>query len=353
MEQTLERQSDHPQAGHLLRLVTSYLQSPMGALTLHQSSSERPDILALLNMSGQMASHVAAAVHHEVRRGDMSAGNRGFIATDAVPRIEYLVEPKGWFARTTFISRVDPQVSLALSACRRESSPNGQDVQPSRSIEGWVDLHLRLLWEIRRAQNRTGLLGRALDQFDFGVLLLDRRGNILFMNERGQQLLDAGDGMRRAGGSVIATDFDDAVRLQTAIQHLCHDAGSAGPPGFGENRVMLLGRRQGRPLIAALVHISPAERDPDGSAILLCMVDPDRDAEAIVRALCRAHGLTATEASLVIHLVGGTTVEQAAQLMHVQTQTARAYLKQIFIKTGTHRQVDLVRLMLSAIIRIR
>ena len=84
----------------------------------------------------------------------------------------------------------------------------------------------------------------------------------------------------------------------------------------------------------------------------LFILDPDRDLGAMVSALCRAHGLTVTESTLAMHLVGGATVDDAANRMHIQTQTARAYLKQIFAKTGTHRQAELVRAILSGLVNI-
>jgi DNA-binding CsgD family transcriptional regulator len=34
-------------------------------------------------------------------------------------------------------------------------------------------------------------------------------------------------------------------------------------------------------------------------------------------------------------------------MMRIKQQTARAYLRQIFQKTGTNRQADLVRMMMS------
>jgi DNA-binding CsgD family transcriptional regulator len=37
--------------------------------------------------------------------------------------------------------------------------------------------------------------------------------------------------------------------------------------------------------------------------------------------------------------------------MHVTEQTARSYLKQIFVKTETNRQAELVRLMLTSSVR--
>jgi len=338
--------ADDGEAHSLLRLVTGQLANPMGVVTVHAGHDAPPAILASLNMPGALAARLAAAVEHDV------AGNRKRIAADLALNGEALdglaPESRRRLFRLTFISRVDSAFSIALSACSpaRPDRPNGNGM---KALEGWIDLNLRLLWRMRRERSRAGLLGGALDLFDFGILLLDGQANILFANEHARRLLAAGDGLRRVGTAVTATDFDNAVRLQTAVQHLGLTRGAAGADAAS---VMLLQRAHGRPLIATLSPGMAGGAIHDGGVVSLYVVDPDRDSPAMVAALCRAYGLTVTEACLAIRLVGGRTIEDAARQMHIQTQTARAYLKQIFVKTDTHRQADLVRIMLNGVVPI-
>jgi DNA-binding CsgD family transcriptional regulator len=47
----------------------------------------------------------------------------------------------------------------------------------------------------------------------------------------------------------------------------------------------------------------------------------------------------------VCHLAAGLSVGDAATRMRVKVDTARAYLKQVFAKTGTHRQASLLQLV--------
>jgi DNA-binding CsgD family transcriptional regulator len=48
----------------------------------------------------------------------------------------------------------------------------------------------------------------------------------------------------------------------------------------------------------------------------------------------------------------GKSLQEAAEAMRIKDQTARSYLKQIFLKTDTKRQAELVRLMLTSHLRI-
>lgn len=53
--------------------------------------------------------------------------------------------------------------------------------------------------------------------------------------------------------------------------------------------------------------------------------------------------LTPAQAQLAALLYGGASVKQAAEKLDITVGSARQYLARIFAKTGTNRQVDLVR----------
>jgi DNA-binding CsgD family transcriptional regulator len=57
-------------------------------------------------------------------------------------------------------------------------------------------------------------------------------------------------------------------------------------------------------------------------------------------------GLTPSEARLALRLVTGESLRSAALALNVSYETARTALKVIFTKTGTHRQSELVIVIL-------
>ena len=59
--------------------------------------------------------------------------------------------------------------------------------------------------------------------------------------------------------------------------------------------------------------------------------------------------LTPAEARLALHLVAGETLRSAAVKLSITYETARSQLKNIFKKTGTRRQAELVILILTAV----
>ena len=64
--------------------------------------------------------------------------------------------------------------------------------------------------------------------------------------------------------------------------------------------------------------------------------------------LKRHFGLTPAEARLALHLVAGETLRSAAVKLSISYETARTSLKNIFRKTGTCRQAELVIVILAA-----
>ena len=62
----------------------------------------------------------------------------------------------------------------------------------------------------------------------------------------------------------------------------------------------------------------------------------------------RLFGLTESESRLASAIASGDSIDGAAESMGVTVSTARTYLKQVFAKTGTSRQGDLVRMVLTS-----
>src|SRR5262249_11824575 len=66
--------------------------------------------------------------------------------------------------------------------------------------------------------------------------------------------------------------------------------------------------------------------------------------------LLRCHfGLTPAEARLALHLAAGETLRSAEAKLSISYETARTPLKNIFQKTGTCRQAELVVVIVTAL----
>jgi DNA-binding CsgD family transcriptional regulator len=58
--------------------------------------------------------------------------------------------------------------------------------------------------------------------------------------------------------------------------------------------------------------------------------------------------LTPSEARLVVRLIAGESLRSCAQALGIKYETVRTYLKSVFQKTKTHRQSELVIVVIRA-----
>lgn len=103
------------------------------------------------------------------------------------------------------------------------------------------------------------------------------------------------------------------------------------------------------------LHVLPLPSARHGSgggsvAILVGPHGPQRDAGDILGAL---FGLTPTERRVLTRLAGGDTVAQIARALGLNEATVRTHLGQLFEKTDTHRQAELVALFASLSLPLR
>lgn len=81
---------------------------------------------------------------------------------------------------------------------------------------------------------------------------------------------------------------------------------------------------------------------------MLFLSDPESRYHAAPERLSRLFDLTPSQASLLSRLIGGESVMQAAVALRIRPETARSHLKAVLDRTNTHRQSDLVRLVMGS-----
>lgn len=184
---------------------------------------------------------------------------------------------------------------------------------------------------------QTRILEDVLNVDDRGVVVVSAEGTVWSANAAAAEIFTVGDGISVRGGR-IATD---ALKGGIAM------ALSAGSDGLRRGSWILCPRPSGKePYVANVVPIGdPA--GPDHCALVV-LNDPERHktqpAEDIVRDL---YGLTPTETRFVALLRDGNSLADVADRLSVSLTTVRTHLQHVFRKTGTHRQTELVRLLLS------
>lgn len=255
-----------------------------------------------------------------------------------------------WILRRFPVSR-DGATYLLLGAMFRRARAGGNRVvaEAEARFQPLFAGVARLWGRDRAARRRLTGYASALNHSDMGVVLLDREADILFANDVATALIDSGNGLRRRRQSIGAVDLSDAVKLQIAIDHVI----TAEPDRvLARTPVVPLKRGAGkRPLILSVLAPTTPPAGPRDVAAILYICDPEQDLMPLMHAACRFYRLSPVETRLASTLASGATLSEAAETLHIKEQTARSYLKQVFIKTGTRRQGELIRVMLTSISR--
>jgi len=89
------------------------------------------------------------------------------------------------------------------------------------------------------------------------------------------------------------------------------------------------------------------------AAAALIISDPETGTQGNGNVLRQVFGFTPTESKLGILLMNGQSLEDAADALHITIATARTHLKRLLSKTGTSRQTELVRLLLTSLACVR
>lgn len=179
--------------------------------------------------------------------------------------------------------------------------------------------------------------GALAEQCPFGVLVLDMDQHVRLANGPARQLLASSGVVSLSGNRLLLVDSHDAVRFQVALR-----AALAPPATPHRHTIAITGGKDGAPLLLSISRLPAGASEPQACVII---TRPTAAPEADVRPLAEHFHLTPVETRVVNQLVRGLSVQETARAMQLKVQTVRTYLKQIFQKTGTHRQVELMQLM--------
>jgi DNA-binding CsgD family transcriptional regulator/PAS domain-containing protein len=210
----------------------------------------------------------------------------------------------------------------------------------------------RLMPHVRRAMDiyrrlfgvqlqRDGTL-YALDALQVGILLTDRTGRVMFANRVAEEILRRGDGLALFRGQLRAAKPDDSLKLLALIEGAVKTTLGAGEKAGG---ILSLPTSIGDP-ITLLVSPCPRLGLLEPAAIVFITASP-RSVSFEGHHVARRYGLTPAEMKLLRALVDGCRLSEYAGDAAITLNTAKTHLKQIFAKTGSRRQSDLIRLFVA------
>ncbi|WP_423382833.1 helix-turn-helix transcriptional regulator [Burkholderia sp. LMG 32019] len=229
------------------------------------------------------------------------------------------------------------------------------DVGAARLILPHLKTALQVQSRLAAADLRVKGAYEVISHLEFGVVLIDSRMRPIFANPGAETLARCGDGFLLNRDEVSATHLEEAKRLRDAIATAVgfNNGGRGDSEAVVRPRMPMnccLSRRPPSPPL--VVHVVPVAVSDllDGisaaTRAILFVMEPDRQVEIDRMVMAAAFGLTRRETALATLLTRGMDLAEASSHLGIGPGTARAYLKQILAKTDTHRQAELVSLLL-------
>lgn len=212
-------------------------------------------------------------------------------------------------------------------------------------IKRALNLHL----SVNQDRKVSTLYSHAMAQMMVGVVVLDQNGHVMECNAAATTILSAKDGLSVVGKQLEASYVDDNRKLQALVRGALVSHPSAH---MALNEAMSISRPSGRMSWGLIVQSIASDQWTEGKqrpSVAVFVRDTEGRVDPPVRLAQQLFHLTPAETALAIQLANGLSLEEAAELLNIKRNTARAHLRSIFSKTGVRRQTELVRIFLNSV----
>lgn len=183
----------------------------------------------------------------------------------------------------------------------------------------------------------------ALDSVSRGIAILGGDLEVAFANREARRIFALDDGIRASSAGLAVSDRRAAKQWRAGVRAVRNEqplTPAALPPPIS------VPRPSGKlPFALSLVpapELLGGFSDSGGSALVVTIIDPERDTAPSVLLLRQIYGLTPVEAELAAALCD-CDLKHAAAKLGISINTAKTHLQAIFQKVGVSRQSALVR----------
>lgn len=300
------------------------------ALTLLMDAA--PDLLLCdITMPGLDGYGVLRAIRSQ--RPDLSTVP--FVFLTALSEPYEIVEGKLQGADDYLVKPIDYDLMLATIAARL------------RQVGRIRSRHEGELATVRKslAGLSSGGAEAALDLIALGVVLLDGRGKLVHINRTAREMGIDPDFIHAGSDTIRSPDPLSDRELQCALSETLDTARAGKEKVVG---VMLHLPLDAKSIQVLVCSLAPERDTPsDHPHVALFLSTPDDRRRVPETLLMDLFGLTPTEARVAGALARSTRAADVAAELGVSQTTISFHMRNLFQKTGTNRQADLIALILA------
>ena len=240
------------------------------------------------------------------------------------------------------------QAGVALHRARRAGSFDPAEIENFGLINQHLRRALAVGVKLGSLATQQQLTADLLNRSSSAVILLDANRRVVFMNSAAEALKLRPDGIRISSTGIRLALQREDEHLRKLIARVMTSQQSQRSVG----EVMRATRPSGRRSYG--IWVTGVAQPPTALTVFrpvtwVLINDPERPAGPPAPHLQALFGMTQAEARLAICLAAGDSLKAAAEELGITYGTARTRLIQLFQKTNTQSQAQLVKLLLGCL----
>jgi DNA-binding CsgD family transcriptional regulator len=252
---------------------------------------------------------------------------------------DFLISHGARFALSAWVDdNEDRQTLLAVFRAVGQQPFEQVEQLAAQRFSGHLQRALRLQKHTQSLHTKAELGARAIDALTLSMLIVDGKGVILHLNVGAERLLNRGDSdLTSKTGRLYLAQPAYNNKLTALI------AEATGYPAVG-GAMFLSGEETRQVLVTPLPAASPFAQDWQ-TPLALVLVMEDGKSLSTLQLIGKLYDLSPDELRVASALLTGKSPEEYAQEAGVSINTVRSQLRNVFNKTNTSRQAELVALL--------
>ena len=279
-----------------------------------------------------------------VMTGDELLSNKDLLKTDFY---RGLLKPHRLFHCMSGVAVRRGQLIYYISLHRGQDQAGFGEREKSslREVLAHVSLALENRWRLRQASDLNEVMMGVVDRYPHPSILVDASGRVVHCSRSAFALSVPSAGLCIEEGRLAAATPVDRTALREAIRDV---ADAAARDARDRTRAVTLSVPGGQhPTVVSIYAAGKVFQAETGEVVELVLVtarNPHVEHDIHTCSFVKQFGLSPAQARVSAMIIAGHSLVDTARRLHVSENTARSHLKQIFQKTNTHGQMELVHL---------
>ncbi len=219
-----------------------------------------------------------------------------------------------------------------------------QEKSALKQVLSHLSLAFENQWRYEEAGDLVGALTHVVDQQSYAILLATADGRLVYQNKKAQALCVPDRGVSIVDGTIRATTSTDNKALREAIL----EVGRSGQGGHESSRLITISAPRGQSpsilIVRSAGRVFRADVGAPVELVMLTLRDAHWEHDPRHCVFARQYALTPAQARVSALVFSGHSLTGVARALHVSENTVRSHLKQVFEKTNSHGQMELVHL---------